>query len=96
MIKTAEEILKENSNTAFMWNMVDVIEAMEVYAAQFKPKWIPVTERLPENRTYVMVCNYNGYDIAEYKHGCFFIGLDKVDCVTHWMPLPTPPETIKP
>ena len=69
-------------------------------------KWIPVTERLPNNcKEYVCLCNidwYTGYSFPmvlryylidekphfqhESEHGLN---------VTHWMPLPEPPEIDK-
>lgn len=61
------------------------------------PRWIPVTERLPEQFKPVFVYyNRNGYSgtgVAEYYHdgdtkvwrGCGFIP-------THWMPLQEPPK----
>lgn len=66
-----------------------------------KPRWIPVTERLPEE---------NGFYLCLYKHkasggvamdeGLSILqwinnkwGINDFYLVTHWMPLPQPPET---
>ena len=57
------------------------------------PKWIPVTERLPEHTKLVLVRHRS-------ETGNKFYGLDVFDgygwvvClnVTHWMPLPEPPK----
>lgn len=60
-------------------------------------EWVAVIDGMPDNRTYVLTYTTNGgyTSIAEYKHGCFFKGLDRLHFVTHWMPLPSPP-SIKP
>ena len=58
-------------------------------------KWIPVTERLPTCGERVLVSVYNGAVFEVHlsiihrwvRYDCFWI-----DGVTHWMPLPKPPE----
>lgn len=57
-------------------------------------KWIPVTERLPENEKVIVVLGYpcevwtfNG-DYWEDEYGW----LQEFKDVTHWMPLPEPPK----
>ena len=76
----------------------DVFEALRVVAPT-KQRWIPVTERLPGfecERVLVMI------------QGDFVLGYPKMDTdryvdqrwvrygdnVTHWMPLPEPPEEV--
>lgn len=67
------------------------------------PRWIPVTERLPEKPCKVLACGFQkhpvvcsfgwiaplGNDIPEFRDG------GPVRGVTHWMPLPAPPQTGK-
>lgn len=71
------------------------------------PRWIPVTERLPENGVPVLV-NYIGNNYGKYHpdaiavwtdYGCFWWEGSLEDCyaevampITHWMPLPGWPE----
>ncbi len=76
------------------------------------PKWIPVTERLPEQRInqntldfeYVLCATTFG-DVRPYKYGRrigqgdahFWNGAGYADAyITHWMPLPEPPKEEKP
>ena len=62
-----------------------------------KPRWIPVTERLPEGRIQVLVCS--GF-FAPFTEVAFFDGMwysawdgeTEIEAVTHWMPLPEPPK----
>ena len=72
------------------------------------PRWIPVTEKLPEERInpntrdfeYVQCVTIWG-DVRPFKYGTpigqkeahFWNGAGYVDAyVTHWMPLPEPPK----
>ena len=62
-----------------------------------KPRWIPVTERLPEKFENVIVANKRGkhYNIDKaWWNGCCFDRCAKgpYQNVTHWMPLPQPPK----
>lgn len=59
-------------------------------------KWIPVTERLPRNDTYILVST-DCVVIPAYWHNDRFysftaIGIATVGGVTHWVPLPEPPK----
>lgn len=65
-------------------------------------RWIPVEERLPEDRSNVLVVAYwherwgvyMGWCAPGYKKWYVHIGIgDRNDVsVTHWMPLPEPPK----
>ena len=61
-------------------------------------KWIPVAERLPESEKCVLVYSKDG-GVAEGKYNARFNewvqfrwNVTKLRNVTHWMPLPEPPE----
>ena len=66
------------------------------------PRWIPVEERLPEDRSNVLVVAYwherwgvyMGWCAPERAEWSVHIGIGDRDdvAVTHWMPLPEPPE----
>ena len=69
----------------------------EEYAKQ-KNRWIPVTERLPEEYEYVLCRTDYGMEVGyhrdewgqdEWTTGKF--GDGTID-VSHWMPLPQPPK----
>ena len=62
-------------------------------SAQPEPKWIPCSERLPENRLYVLVTYKYEYGLID--HGITWYGQaeEKWDTsreVIAWMPLPEP------
>ena len=59
------------------------------------PQWIPVEDRLPEDREQCLVAHAGSYGIAwwhstppQFIHEDIDIGWKP----THWMPLPEPPE----
>lgn len=66
-----------------------------------KPRWIPVTERLPENLTSVIVHRKDGgifmweYFDTSSTDECWIddsMNVYSFYDVTHWMPLPEPPK----
>ena len=61
-------------------------------------KWIPVTERLPKANKLVLCWWQSGdgerehYGFATYQHhGVWYVSNEGMPEVTHWMPLPEPP-----
>lgn len=93
----AIETMREMVATAH-GEFANVIQSYE----ESKPRWIPVTERLPEkNGKYL--CNikrfgqyagmqYYYVDVLVFQEDCFFEDGIGTERVTHWMPLPTPPK----
>ena len=87
--------------TRHYWPTVSYVESIikEQPAADVEPvkRWIPCSERLPESctdATYLAyVPSFGAVDIADYHPDVDewdFMGLPVT--VTHWMPLPEPPE----
>ena len=98
-MKTAEEIVEENFKglsdfirdvELLNWYKRLIVVCIKEYANQ--SRWISVSDRLPENRSYVLSFSPNYNNIAEFKNGCFFEGLERLHKVTHWQPLPTTPD----
>lgn len=107
-MKTKEEILENRRNspkfsTNQQFSKDQIILAMEEYADQFKTKWVSVEERLPEEGKNVIVF-YGKYVSAGYiRNVQYYKRPEKADkwqiegrtssSVTHWMPMPEPPNT---
>lgn len=76
-------------------------DAEIIIAEVAKPRWIPVTERLPEDRKSVLVHRDDGgififeYFTTSPTDECWIddhLNVYSAYCVTHWMPLPEPPK----
>ena len=72
-----------------VWDKAKAI--VKELAEEYKGGWIPVTERLPGNKTNVLICNgeFVHYALFEYGHFSNDYGL-WYKSVTHWQPLPEP------
>lgn len=53
-------------------------------------RWIPVTERLPAEEVRVLA--YDGEDVFESEYWCGGWDWELDADVSHWMPLPEPPD----
>ena len=72
----------------------DALAYIEHLEAQ-RPKWISVEERLPEESGKYIVCTRKKavYCTAfRFFHGKGYFATDKTTHITHWMPMPEPPE----
>lgn len=74
-----------------------VMKKTAEWLAEKVPKWIPVTERLPEEYTRVIgFMAWKSMTAIEYQNGKWY-SIDHLEplpdeAVTHWMPLPKPPK----
>lgn len=88
---------------------VEKIKTIPAADVEPKQKWIPVTEGLPENFVEVLVTDGENVGIAALQGfmddevvWCNVYGMDYIDDpddedylpITHWMPLPEPPEEV--
>lgn len=86
-----EEIL--NCTESVMEDALDYIRQLEAQV----PKWISVDERLPKDKQYVLIMWNGVLQFGFYKPNRrewvnLITGCDTKYKVTHWMPLPEPPE----
>ena len=69
-----------------------------ITAEKCKPSpWISCNERMPEAGLYVLASRWGGdLHVAECRNGSWFdLRLYNLHAVTHWMPLPKPPDENK-
>ena len=92
-------LLKEQQKQRFFVDSDGKITPLPI-----QPQWISVKDRLPEQSGYVLTCygDYHTINVFSYSkkhrafnaHDCLPTAENNVD-VTHWMPLPKPPERVK-
>lgn len=104
-MKTPEELARDWSrertmqpcaNGYNMWIMDEWKLAEEAFLAGYQaaaPQWISVKDRLPEKGDRVLISYHDGVSIGSYHRNddWHVIGII-LRSVTHWMPLPKPPE----
>lgn len=88
-IRFACEII-EGPTADLLTEAADAIEELS------KPRWIPVTEKLPAKRKWVLCrCEANIIEVLRWENNEWYHDPMHVyypSFVTHWMPLPEPPE----
>jgi hypothetical protein len=88
------------------WEEVYRTQTAEIERLREERRWIPVTERLPEEGVYVLVWHKGGSsaDIGWREHQPYYTVPETIwtlgderdkgfppKSITHWMPLPKPP-----
>lgn len=81
------------------WNTRPIEDDLRKRIAELEAerRWVPVSERLPEAETRVLVATPTGYMEVDWRFSepiidCGLANFYSLDNVTHWMPLPEPPE----
>ena len=85
---TVRHLKKGVSCLVYARSPYDAIEKVRIME---EPRWIPVTERLPEKDTRVIVCASLPEGVHSdfiYEDGHWLVSTG----VTHWMPFPEPPK----
>ena len=90
--KDKNDLLEERELNDFLRDRVKQLEA------KYKPRWIPVEERLPDEGKNVLIfvkCMNNWWHIeVDWRiGGCWFNNAETDwNKITHWMEMPEPPE----
>ena len=79
---------------------------LNIPAADVRPRWIPVAERKPKTDDIAIVAIHDDsgdtpYDVTNvgfyldvFPLGIWVVENERCNYVTHWMPLPEPPEEV--
>jgi hypothetical protein len=92
---TLEELKHIFNNAATGYPVGDNVQGVIAIAEACTPQWISVEEKLPENKIKVLVrrLEYPNDTPASAIDYCIDKNWNLTMCkVTHWMPLPNPPE----
>lgn len=92
-LSEAMEKLAEFEEKEKCGEWLDAIELAKIAIALQSQKWIPCSERLPEDNTDVIVCFYSGIvtEMRYWKNGNFQgIYEHTTKSIVAWMPLPEP------
>ena len=94
-----EECNEADCLTPVLRTAADLIEQQAAKIKELEekiPRWIPVTEKIPPDQEEVLVQTRSKNGVRNVDSGYWaidhFIHRGRAE-VTHWMPLPEPPET---
>ena len=76
-------------------DLITALTASNEVIAKSKQQWIPVTDRLPDHRTTCLIVD-DGVVVVGWRNligEWYDVAGDRLKYVTHWMPLPEPPES---
>ena len=96
---SAWTLTQDNARDALL-NAIDGLEQENARLREAQ-RWIPVSERLPEKpgkcEAYIPRLDELPFDFVDFGigfegHKFFLHGMDITEFVTHWRPIPQPPE----
>ena len=102
MLDAAEEAAHYNASDAEWKRAAEALGKLESYIVELEarvPKWISVEERLPNAGEVAMIATRrDGLHMARLSTNVWFgragsTAVFLMEWVTHWMPLPAPPQT---
>ena len=106
-MKTVDDIKKDGITDEMLMQYVEFYEtvdsdnltdtvcwilAKESLALRDRTRWIPVSERLPDDDIECLVCDECGIYMAIVNEGDWWMDGRKLEGITHWMELPELPE----
>ena len=95
LIDDLQEIIDEECDNYLNTRRTTLCMARDFLKEYFaEPKWIPVTERLPERDVKVLTFGVYGFSVNyRDRFSGKWRGVNgRSQWITHWMPLPEPPK----
>ena len=86
-VSSLESTFKQDSKSCAIHKAIEMLQAEP---SVYPQKWIPVTERLPEDNLKVFVSTKTAVGIAAHNELGWYTPDTYFDGVIAWMPLPEP------